>query len=331
MKLVALATSVLLLAISGCSANTDDAHGGGTEETVGESGETALAANANFGYFVVTRRDTHECLSPSCGGYFVKRVNQAKTTCGDGSRQAECYVSAISLASAGLSLREESEFHESLEAGQGLVRARMYKQHWNGHTLGTLKATEAWVGATGGTPNGTFYRAYDNAIRCIQAPCPSTSADELNGNGSHDLIDVVLTQTPSLAPNEALAVAQEAVGTRQGMLLAGAIQLPKCTAGTNCGPTAIASEFYVQVKPREGKTCGGRSMGACNLTQYCAWDAKDLCGRADAPGRCAYQPHFCTTALSPVCGCDGQTYSNSCIASWLGTSVSRTGACASNP
>ena len=66
-----------------------------------------------------------------------------------------------------------------------------------------------------------------------------------------------------------------------------------------------------------------RSNADCELrSQYCAGDG---CGTA---GRCAARPTRCTTLFSPVCGCDGVTYSNSCVAQSAGVRVAATGACA---
>jgi hypothetical protein len=66
----------------------------------------------------------------------------------------------------------------------------------------------------------------------------------------------------------------------------------------------------------------------CNAGQHCSWKAEDICGAADAPGSCSYKPEMCPQVYAPVCACDGQTYSNSCMAAAAGASVSSQGACA---
>jgi len=54
--------------------------------------ETVGTDNSNF-YSV--RPDYRRCVSPLCGGYFVKRVNQSRTRCVNGRLMSECYVAEI--------------------------------------------------------------------------------------------------------------------------------------------------------------------------------------------------------------------------------------------
>jgi hypothetical protein len=73
--------------------------------------------------------------------------------------------------------------------------------------------------------------------------------------------------------------------------------------------------------------CGGLAGLACGDGEYCAYDVDQSCGAADQLGTCATRPEVCFELFAPVCGCDGQTYSNSCFASSAGTSVVHDGAC----
>lgn len=74
--------------------------------------------------------------------------------------------------------------------------------------------------------------------------------------------------------------------------------------------------------------CGGRGGMACDDASYCDFDAG--CGFDDGGGVCRPRPSGCPRDCPGVCGCDGETYCNDCIAASMGVDVLRDGPCESS-
>jgi hypothetical protein len=77
-----------------------------------------------------------------------------------------------------------------------------------------------------------------------------------------------------------------------------------------------------------GTLCGGIAGLGCAEGQYCDYPVDAQCGAGDQSGTCTAIPEACIDIYSPVCGCDGKTYSSSCVAAGAGVSVAATGECA---
>jgi hypothetical protein len=74
--------------------------------------------------------------------------------------------------------------------------------------------------------------------------------------------------------------------------------------------------------------CGGSDNTPCEPGRFCSL-MSGACLNPAAEGTCKPKPTTCPDVSSPVCGCDGITYDNTCLASKAGVSVVGTGECKS--
>lgn len=77
------------------------------------------------------------------------------------------------------------------------------------------------------------------------------------------------------------------------------------------------------------RICGGQQGDTCEADEFCKLSRKAACGALDMPGYCAPRPSLCDEEEEDeqVCGCDGQSYDNECLANRAGTSVRKLGRC----
>jgi hypothetical protein len=77
--------------------------------------------------------------------------------------------------------------------------------------------------------------------------------------------------------------------------------------------------------------CGGTGPGPCAIGDATGCGPDAYCaaplGLCSGTGQCAPKPKLCNKMLQPVCGCNGVTYSNACLAANAGVVVAQDGSC----
>ncbi len=102
------------------------------------------------------------------------------------------------------------------------------------------------------------------------------------------------------------------------------------TAGTGMStPVEAPANPGAPLSNITGETCGGISGTQCPSGFFCEQPAGQCLEDFHGTGTCQPTPEFCTEIYTPVCGCDGQTYSNQCVAATAGVSIAVEGECAS--
>ena len=300
-----------------CSAGDVDGSVGSEENAITSAGQDLRAAPPSY---VTLRRDLRRCASPLCGGFFVDAVNQDTLRCADGSRAAECYVADLDLSALGLSDEQQVTLQD--EAASFLLLGQIRAIRTVAGRLGELLVSEAWQGHPGVTPSGRFFRARNDGIVCITSPCLSFSAELLNRQAP----SVKLAEIDLSAVSDDPSAAFEQLSATDGLLLAGRRTTVTGPAGSARG--LRASEFYLPfVAQPQPQSCGSLRPVDCGKGNFCNFPVEAACGSFDAPGVCEPIPELCFEIFAPVCGCDGQTYANSCFAAAAGVSVFAEGEC----
>lgn len=99
------------------------------------------------------------------------------------------------------------------------------------------------------------------------------------------------------------------------------------TYGNGCEANAAGTDVAYDGECGTGEICGGLAGFVCPDTEWCDYPADAMCGAADQTGVCRPRPDVCSLLYAPVCGCDGRTYANECVANAAGVDVAYGGAC----
>lgn len=244
-SLTTLATLPLLPACAPQDDGVDDL--AGELATEGEPGKAD--GDDAFTYFEI-RRDERRCVSPLCGGYWVDRVNRAKTRCADGRWAEACYVAELDTDALGLPEADLEAVQDGIYARAVIVRgdvvAATYGEFGN---LGRFVATEAWRAAsTAGSNDGVWVEVALNGVRCAAAPCPDKTERKLNSVRTAAIAEVDLDAAG--APPEAVDAAWAAIASLDGVIVVG----DRYTVSDHGrrAKARTANQFYLRVQPTAG-------------------------------------------------------------------------------
>ncbi|MCU0699614.1 MAG: hypothetical protein MUC96_24155 [Myxococcaceae bacterium] len=151
----------------------------GADATAEETGELSTRSNS----YIVFRRDYRRCISPMCGGYWVRDVNR-KTL-------REEYVSGFDFTPSGLTEETQAKVTDARE-GEVVLRGRLGPLETRFNTR-TFLVAEAFRGMPGVTvaSTDTFYTVEGAPeIRCITAPCPDLRAKRIHSSATTPFHDV---------------------------------------------------------------------------------------------------------------------------------------------
>jgi hypothetical protein len=188
--------------------------------------------NDDASYYTV-RQDMRRCVSPLCGGFFVRQVNHPSTRCFDGKISPECYLAEI-----------EWNGQAALEPNKVLLRGKISSRTYPRFgKLGVLRVQEVWQAASPEVPSGIFYLVHDLGIRCITHPCLTHAEVELNSILNSRIAGVDLGKVH--ATGGQVDEATRAMTTKEGVIVAGAHANVSGPAGK--AKMLTASQFYLRV------------------------------------------------------------------------------------
>jgi hypothetical protein len=320
----------VLLPLAACEPAADLATVQAAPEAVTEAGadtDTSLTALPNSTFYQVTGLDLRKCAYPLCGGAFVTRPNQGTAVCSDGRTGPTCRILEFDYSALMLDRAGQDKLVSAAQKGQALLRGTITKTApIAGRTYDKLVVKEAWLARALTTPTGTYSRVRELPIDC--ASCPTFSAEPLNSRAAASRYHSVEFDAARFSAALVTELRSAMSSKPQAVLIAG-------TGSVTTGMRQVlkASEAYTLLTPgptraKLGERCGTRGVPFdCEADLFCKREIDANCGRADASGTCTVIPMVCTADVKPVCGCDGRTYSNACVAAAGSMSVDYEGAC----
>lgn len=301
------AVTAIPLAVSACSSSSEveDELAGETDEDEALEGKADhTTPDGVYTYFEVWT-DMRKCVSPMCGGFYLHRLNRSSTICHNGASRAACYVPELDWSQSDLSPATQALLLEASDRGAmsygaiALVRGRFASKTYPGFgNMGRFIVTEAWVAENDSVSEGVFVKAFDNGIRCIQAPCPTVTEKALNTSREAN-IHGIDWEVGGFDDDQVAAFWQDMAAKPYGVIVAGDRYLVKENNQWAKGRTATAvyrrledagdcfvggcSGQLCTDQPGAISTCEWREEYACYQTATCERQPDGQCGWTETP------------------------------------------------
>jgi len=311
LSFAAVSLFAVALAPTGCaSSDTDDELAGEADNSV-ESKADGVGVSTYFDLATDQRR----CAFPTCGGFYLDRLNAAKTTCHDSSSKVACYTPVLDWSESGLSEEQQAlvlaaASKDSVSQGTfAIVRGRFAKKNTTTPQpkLGKFIVTEAWVAVGEGVSEGVFAKIKDNGIRCIVAPCPSTTEYALNASRTANISEVDFS-AGGISDDAAAQLSEDAFAG--GYIVAG--DRYTFTVQGRSGKGRTATNAYRNVK-NVSAPAGECFVGGCS-GQICS-DHEGVISTCEfRPEYACYHDATCERQASGDCGWTQTSALQACLA-----------------
>lgn len=277
-----LAVSLLSVG-TGCGVATAELDG---TDIVGVE-DDAFELSTTKDTFLIARRDYRRCVSPMCGGYWVKDLN---------STMQERYVSAFDFSESSLPASAQDTVRGAPDH-QLIVFGRLGPKESRFDTR-TLLVKRAWRGMPGRAfgPTDKFYGVFPTKIACLTTPCAYLQTTRLNRTTGHTMsTDVDVTAALAMLVDEQWLTSRVFSGKT---VIAGTI------VRKNRHVTVTASQVFVEL-PDRVVACQSEPPPRCPRGQMPSYErTADRCteptGQCTPPGVCAYYVPACDEGYRQV-------------------------------
>lgn len=249
----------------------------GTEDTLADDSQELSTTKDTY---IIARHDYRRCVSPMCGGYWVKDLN---------STMQERYVSAFDFSDSSLPVATQDVVRGAPD-NELILFGRLGPRESRFGTR-TLMVKLAYRGMPGKTFSATdkFYGVFPTKIACITTPCANLQTTRLNRTTGHTMAtDMDLSAALATMVDDQWMMSRAYSGKT---VIAGKI------VRKNRHVTVTASQVFVQLPDREFG-CAVERPAACPTGQIHSYErSPDRCtlptGQCTPPGVCAYYVPSC--------------------------------------